>query len=476
MVALIGKREPIQFGSTTRGNDTSIGDAFTMLAKPFLDTLTPAIKRQSLFDAERKAAGVEGVAAAIEAARATGGKVDPYSIFASGARGGLTGNNVGDFVLGVTGNARGAQDRATTDAAVASGKNYGGTYHGTQDQLQNARTLQSMQEATKLRVAAQQPQTVLVDGVPTIVRQDQSYGQPASVGKSEQEGALLRGNWNNLPALNEQQQTALKVNPGADELVNAQLQDGSTVPARARMDGLYDVNTGQKIPNVVSVGKLVAQSAEGLGGSTLTNKIVERRVARDQAVSAIDRLDAKLAAPNADQAVGWIGRGANIFNDVRAQVEAATRLKGGMTAAQEVTTNPQINAALDNVFRDPGFVETAQRLGVQNAVLRANIVDLAYTIAKSKDPGGRMSDQDINRAAEIVGASLMDPNAARQVLGELKNSVIQDHDIWEQNYGAVRGGAGAAARPQAPAAQQPAAPAAVERWERGPDGRLQRVQ
>lgn len=476
MVALIGRREPIQFGATQGAGNTSLGDAFTMLAKPFLDTLSPELKRQKLSDMAAEAAGKEALERSIQASRATGGIVDPYDAAGAGVRAGMTGSNVGDYLLMLSANARGARDAATTNAAVGSGKSYGQTYHGTQDQLQNARTLQSMQEATKLRVAAQQPQTVLVDGVPTIVRQDQSYGQPASVGKSEQEGALLRKNWDVLPSLNEQQQTALKVAPGADELVNAQLPSGATVPARARVDGLYDVNTGQKIPNVVSVGKLVAQSAEGLGGSTLTNKIVERRVARDQAVAAIDRLDQKLAAPNADQAVGWIGRGANMFNDLRAQVEAATRLKGGLTAEQEVTTNPQVNAALDNVFRNPGFVETAQRLGVQNAVLRANIVDLAYTIAKSKDPGGRMSDQDINRAAEIVGASLMDPNAARQVLGELKSSVTQDHDIWEQNFGAVRGGAGAAPRPQSAAPAAPAPPAGVERWERGPDGRLRRVQ
>lgn len=472
MVAVIGRRTPVTLPAPYAPAESSIGDAFSMLARPFADTLTPAVKRQKLMDMERESAGVEGVAAAIEAARNSGGVVDPYSIFAAGARGGLTGANVGDFVLGVTGNARGAADRATTNAAVASGKNYGGTYHGTQDQLANARTLQAMQEATKLKVEAQKPEVIIRNGVPTLVRRDESYGQAASVPLTQVQGNLLQQNFGKLDQLSPEQQKAVDALPPAEGIYNAQLADGTTAPVVRKADGFYHAQTNQRMPdNIVTVGKLQAQSAEGLGGSSLTNKIVERRVAHKQAVGAIDRLSEKLQAADADMAVGWLGRGANLFNDVRSQFEAAVRLKGGLSRDQDMSTNIPAQTALEDVFRNPTFVQRAQSLGIQSAVLRANIVDLAYTIAKAKDPGGRMSDQDINRAADIIGGSLMDPKSALAVLGELKTSLDSDHQIWEQEFSNVRGGGGAQSAQPAPAGGNTRI-----RMERGPDGQLRRVQ
>jgi hypothetical protein len=447
MVALIGNRKAITFGDTTTAGNTSIGDAFGLLAKPFLDTLTPAIKRQQLMDKEREAANILVQQNLLR--QATDGRVNAPEFYAAGIGAGMTGANASDYILGLTGNVRGAQDNATTNAAVASGKNWGGTYHGNQAALANARTLQAMQEATKLKVADNELTPVLAPGpdgrmVPTYQRKGAAVGMPASVGMSEQKGALLSQNWNNLPGLNENQQKALDALPPDDQVVNAQLGNGSTRPAVRRPDGYYDAHSGQRLDNVVSVGKLVANTAEGLGGSSLTNKIVERRVSHQQALGAIDRLDQKLAAPNADQAVGYIGRGAIIFNDIRAQFEAATRLKGGLTLAQEkasvLPSGQTVDATIDATIRNPKMVSAMQQLGVDAAVIRANITDLAYTIAKAKDPGGRMSDQDITRAGDIIGLSLMNPAAAREVLQELKLGLNADHQIWEQEFGRVRGG------------------------------------
>lgn len=41
--------------------------------------------------------------------------------------------------------------------------------------------------------------------------------------------------------------------------------------------------------------------------------------------------------------------------------------------------------------------------GISSAVLQSLTVDLAYALARSRDPGGRLSNQDVQQAAKIVG-------------------------------------------------------------------------
>lgn len=41
--------------------------------------------------------------------------------------------------------------------------------------------------------------------------------------------------------------------------------------------------------------------------------------------------------------------------------------------------------------------------GISSAVLKSLTVDLAYALARSRDPGGRLSNQDVQQAAQIVG-------------------------------------------------------------------------
>ena len=85
---------------------------------------------------------------------------------------------------------------------------------------------------------------------------------------------------------------------------------------------------------------------------------------------------------------------------------------------------------------------------------------MAYAIAKAQDPGGRISVDDIRRAAETVGASLMDPRAADAVLADLGNRIEMNQTIRErvtrQMYPKTQTPGGPA--PAAPG--QPAAPTA----------------
>jgi hypothetical protein len=302
------------------------------------------------------------------------------------------------------------------------------------------------------------PELVQGPNGPTIMRRSEAFGMTPVLNEGQAKGTIVQ---QDMPTMTgEQRATVGGYQPKPDDLVNAQLADGTTVPAYNRADGLYHAQTGQKITQpIVSVGKLQAQNAEGLGGSALTNKLVERRVATGQALNAIDRLDKALAAPNADQAVGWIGKTAGLFNDVRAQNEALSRMiANAPTKDQELQTNPTLNKTLDMIVGNSALNQTAQRLGIQSAVLRSQIADLAYSISKANDPGGRMSDQDIHRAAQIIGASLQDPVAARAVLQDLKVRLNENHNVWERETARVRSQQPQSAPAAAPAAAPTAAP------------------
>ena len=126
----------------------------------------------------------------------------------------------------------------------------------------------------------------------------------------------------------------------------------------------------------------------------------------------------------------------------------------------------------------PAPVTKTRCPALNRAVIAKPGADLAYTIAKAQDPGGRISKDDIIRAGEVVGMSLMDPNSAVQVLSNLKNSLVEAQGIREtetrRQYPSLRAWGGvpnAAGAPSAPVPQgggAPEAPAPVEEWTRDP--------
>jgi hypothetical protein len=202
----------------------------------------------------------------------------------------------------------------------------------------------------------------------------------------------------------------------------------------ATADGVTSLRTGE--PLVGAPAKIVAPNTEALGSDATTKRrLVDSRIATEQAVSAIDRLAQGLSQPNADQAVGYIGTVARTFNDIRAQVEATVRFAGGMTVDQELA-RPEIASTVNNVvtslFGDAAFNQRATSLSITSSVLRSQIVDLAYSIAKAQDPGGRLSEGDIARAAQNIGATIMDPKAGVAVLTDLKDRLIEGHSIRER--------------------------------------------
>lgn len=491
MVNIIGRRVGIQeVGSPAP--DNSLGKVLGALGtKLFGDTLTPALKREQM---QKIADENELRKFAVDSIGADGNFSDPRASSIAAALGAIDPAKLGRM-RALEGYRLEGLDSQNGQRASAGLGEYNATPEHQRRALDNSLVLKDREEATKRALAANLPETVLRPGpdgsmVPTIVPRSEAYGAPAVQSTDQVKAGVQQKLMPTIPQERQQDFAFGAQNPG--ELGVASV-NGKTVPAFARQGGFYAVQGNQPIEGTVDgFGKVTATNSDSIKpASGDQSALLNRRVAARSASSAIDNLDRLLAQPDAAAAVGFIGKSASVFNDIRAQAEAASKLlsPGGLAAEASVPGFKEaVDGAMSKLQANPEFAQRAQALGVQANVLRSQIVDLAYTIAKAKDPSGRMSNQDIDRASEILGGALMDPVAGRQVLGTVRQQILEQQNIFEQEYermypgkGAQPNGAAPAGVPQ-PGAQpsgvqsQPGAPAPVERFVRGPNGQIMRSQ
>jgi hypothetical protein len=334
-----------------------------------------------------------------------------------------------------------ASKEATTATMAVPGANFGNTMQGTRESEANRVGIENLRTQRQFDVQRyaidNTPQTYFdpTTSQPVIGRRSESFGRTPLLSKSDAEGMIVQ---KNLPGMTPQQQA--QVGGYAPQSVTPyayKTPDGREGTAFSLNGGMVDSQTNEKLPEGTKAIKLEGPNAEGLSGnSSVDQGILAARTATDQAVASIDRLVGELTKPDAGAAVGPLGKGAALFNDVRAQVEATARLFRGASSAQEFAS-PDVQSAVDSavtrLFSDANFNARAQALGINAAIVRSQIQDLAYTIGKSQDPSGRLSKDDILRAAETIGGTLMDPVAGVQVLQDLKSRLIANHDIRERN-------------------------------------------
>lgn len=356
---------------------------------------------------------------------------------------------------------------ATRDTMSVPGANYGNTVQGTNAEMANRRGIAQMQTdrlvAADMRKFDNTFETVMdpVTKQPTLVPRSQAAGRQPFLPLSQVQGGILQ---QDAPTLTPPQRAAAGgYSPKLPGNVWVYRKpDGSTANT---LDGVTDAQTGQPITGPAM--KMEGPNTEGLSGnSSVDGDLLKSRVATEQTKELIKTVRQSLAQPNAAQAIGYIGAGASVFNNLRSQMEAAAQMAGGTGIQQELEASPQIQQAIgqatNSIFGNAAWNQKAQQLGIDANKMRSQVQDLAYAIAKAQDPGGRISVDDIRRAAETVGASLMDPRAADAVLADLSDRIEMNQTVRErvtrQMYPRVQAPGGA------PAAQpsQPAAPAATQ--------------
>ncbi|AMJ63256.1 hypothetical protein [Bosea sp. PAMC 26642] len=458
MVNIIGRRVGIQ-ESGAAAPDDSLGKVFAQLGKTLgADQLAADYKRQATL---KLADENELRKFAVDNIGADGNFVDPRSSSIAAAFGAIDPAKLGRMQA-IEGYRTGGLDSQAGQRASAGLGEFNQTATHQQRSLQNALALKDREEATKLTLADNLPETVMVEGVPTIVPRSQAYGAPA-VQSSDQVKAQTQQRL--LPTIPQERQQDFAFGAQSPGELGVASVGGKTVPAFVRQGGIYGAQDGQRIEQPVeSFGKLTAAKSDDLnpsGGDK--SKLLETRVSSRTAMSAIDNLDKLLSTPTAGAAIGVIGQGASMFNNLRAQVESASKLISPGFAAEANAPGVQqaVDGAMSRLFSDQRFNSRAQALGVEANVLRSQVLDLAYTLAKAKG-NTNISNQDINHSTEIIGGSLMDPIAGRQVLANIRGQIEQGQGIREQEYermfGAPQGAQPASAAPHPGVQKQDAQP------------------
>lgn len=399
----------------------------------------------------------------------------------AGILSGLDPKNVGGYGQYLTVNRYGPASREATTATMAvPGANYGNTVAGTRESEANRIKIEGMRtqrlfDAERYKTD-NTPQTYLDENnQPVIGRLSETFGRRPILTQNQAQGVILQQDMGGYTS--EQRARAAGVAPKAPSSLYTYRTptggEGTTI------DGVTDAHTGQPLPQGTKAIKLEGPSPEGLtGNNEIDKRLLESRTATEQTKALITQLRQSLATPNAAQAIGLIGTGVSMFNNMRAQIEAGVSLVGGSSAAQELSApgvQQAITQATNSIFGNAAWNQRAQQLGIDHAKLQSQIQDLAYAMAKSQDPSGRISVDDIRRAAETIGATLMDPRAADAVLADVGDRIERNQQIRERVTRQMFPKVGAA--PSAPAPQAPGtAPQAPIRWERGANGRPVRVQ
>lgn len=250
-------------------------------------------------------------------------------------------------------------------------------------------------------------------------------GQPAITSETDMKGYLLGENFGNLGALPPAEQTVL----GARGTGNGPRAKMYTLPDGTRgrtFDDMTDAVTGAPLPGDALVGdaELVGTDFTNTELAKHRESLIQRRVAVEDVIGQVNELDRMLASPNAGAAVGIIGSGAGIINNLASQVEAGLQLAG-------IDTPPEVRDILT-------YQSTFRSLGVDNAQIQSALIDLAYTVADARE-GGQKSVEDVNNALRTIGANLGDPVAMRTVLRKAAERAVRGYQASENIFRGVYG-------------------------------------
>jgi hypothetical protein len=235
---------------------------------------------------------------------------------------------------------------------------------------------------------------------------------------------------------------------GPPQISRVSPETGAVEPAPGTTPGQYVANA-----------QGAAQDVGVSGDKTVVRQLIESRTNVRNAVQMIDQTKVALAQPDAGAQIGPLGGAASLFNGLRAQYDAVAREFGAPTFMDE-SSDAGVMAEAKRAAMS--LAPRASELGIGADVITSRLMDLAYVIAKAKDPQGRITQHDIADAHRIVGGS-MDPNSRVAVLDDLKNRLVSLHNIREEEtrrmYPNLPAGEAMAPGAQPPPAEQSAAPA-----------------
>lgn len=443
MVALIGRKLPTI--SAPGGSSGGLGNAFDRVAAVLADPLTPEIKRQHLRTLERGNVETEALSRDFAA-----GDINPAMVTGRAIAAGMDPRNLAGYDYFSTTKRYGPEsDQSFTSAMAIPGANYGNTVRGTREDFANRMAMQQAQEATKLRVAGQTPENVLVNGAPVIMPREKAYGQRPVLPLAQEQGALAArasAQPGGLAALDRPSQQFIGVaNAGTPRNY---VKDGVNFITN---DGMTDARTGQPLPE----GGYLASpqgSAKDVGiNQTVQSGLQAADLARQRFKNMLNYT--RNIAEKDPTLFGAAGVARNLVQEGVQLAGNVAQMIGApdIRAAQEKVRN----LAIQSAGISPAIVSEMFDPNLPAIVSAANLLAFQGAAALASQSGRDLSDRDLVIMRQVFGDPRSLLESRESFLAKLKTA----EDIVDSMAAADKQFQGQSAVPQQPpAAPQPAAP------------------
>lgn len=422
MATIIGARVPTS--AVVQPND-GLGNILSLLARPYLDTLTNDIKREQLIGLEGKN---QRVNAAVNAVR-NPDQIDYNALAAASVAGDIDPRKgIGQLIAVRNANTLGANDPRTTNALVGVGENYNTTFHGMQQHLANDLAKAKAQEETKINVAGMTPETVVVNGVPTIVPRKDSYGQQASVPVTQVQGALLQKNFPVLDTLNPQQQKALDALPPTDKVMNyihrdpvsGEMFQGRTIDGKTDMTTRIPLPQGAQLVNPMNAGGSNAMLGPFAPDNTEMRQLRGRFQSNQSFADTADEI-VKMVEQS-PEIIGPTGVAMRMAKNLSSVANDVGRLFGSQQKFEAQTQ--EIARELQGKGISPNIISNLANPDVSNVVRLNHYLAYKWAQAFAGQDGREISDKDFQAALRALG----NPDSVM----EGSNSYLEGLKKWSQ--------------------------------------------
>jgi hypothetical protein len=168
---------------------------------------------------------------------------------------------------------------------------------------------------------------------------------------------------------------------------------------------------------------LIDQVVQGGLSKELPTELFNAQIAFATSAQKMQRMLSQLSRP--DVAIGGIKGIAKAFSAISGQTKQAVDAMASAAGERHLLTHPY-------------------KFGVaqESVALHSNIIDLAYQLARAADPGGRLSDRDVQSQINRITGSLQNKASFAKSLMEVYNQSYERMRIMYQFYN-KRGVAGA---------------------------------
>ena len=176
--------------------------------------------------------------------------------------------------------------------------------------------------------------------------------------------------------------------------------DADTGQAHAgSFDGeLYRTSAGDVIRNASPIAPAAGQ--KDLQNNKQSFRPIEAATA--DSLGEIDNLIGQIsAAPNPETLISVLGTATRGISAIANQARSAAAIFSGVKAGQSLKAVVNGKTVNETALFDPNLYNFGDA-AIGSAAVQSNILNLAYSIARTQDPGGRLSDRDIQVFIDVI--------------------------------------------------------------------------